>query len=261
MRGSVFVTVDSRDRESPLDHPGEYTVRLLEDVRDVCAIKVRSTDIPPMWNVPVGRSSVWVAVAGGPLVEAVVQPANYTVAGAVAAVKAALDASTAQTWTVSVDGAGRFVLATAVAFVVRGGDGKHRDGYGPRALGRVLGLAPGPVSSVAGSLTARYAHQLDRADTMYLHIEDFDAVHGATSGLHNCTDVINANGGEHEIPAEKHFHPPLSRLNRLRVRITDYYGIPVDFDNRENRVDLQFFVGDAARRMGRGFSPARPGDF
>ena len=255
--GSVFVTIDSRDREGVLDHPGEYTARLLEDVRDVCSIKVRSTDIPPMWNVPIGRSSLWVSTGGSSFREVVVQAADHTPATAVAYVKAALDAATPLTWSVAVNALGRIEFSATGAFAIRGGDGVHPDGYGPRSLGRVLGLAGGVAESAGNSLTARYAHQLGRSDTMYLHVEDYDAVHGATPGLHNCTEVINANGGEHEIPAEKHFYPPLSRVNRLRIRITDYYGETIDFDNREHRIDLQLVTRDATRRAGEGYTPVR----
>ena len=258
MTGSVFVTIDSRDREGGRgEHPGSYTARLLEDVRDVCSVKVRSTDIPPMWNVPAGRSSLWVSSSlGGAFDEVSIRPADHTPATAADALREALDAATPLSWAVSVTPLGRIEFSANGAFSIRGGDGVHPDGYGPRSAGRALGLAAEAVASSGNALTAAHAHQLGRADTMFLHVEDYDAVHGATSGLHNCTEVINANGAEHEIPAEKHFHPPLSRVNRLRIRITDYYGSVIDFDNRENRIDLQFVTGDAKKRSGRGYGPA-----
>lgn len=253
--GSTFVTIDSRDRERASDSPGDYNVRLLEDVRDVCTVKLRSADIPPMWNVPIGRSSIWVSTGGGALQETTFEPSDHTEATLAAALKTALDAATPLTWTVTVGATGKLTFSATGAFTLRGGDGVHQDGYGPVSAGRVLGLAATEQASVSNSLTAPHRNQLDRPDTMYLHVEDFDAVHGASSGLHNCLEVINANGTEHEIPAEKHFYPPLSRLNRLRVRIVDHYGNPVDFDNREHRIDLQLITRDAIARAGRGYLP------
>lgn len=253
---ATFVTIDSRDRERAADPPGCYTVRFVEDVRDVCAVKLRSSDIPPMWNVPIGRSSVWVSTGGGPLREVTLEPADHTEATLASAAEAALNAATPLTWSVAADAVGRFTFSATGPFVLRGGDGAHKDGYGPASAGRVLGLASGEQASGAGdSLRAPHRSQLDRPETMYLHVEDLDAVHGASSGLHNCLEVINACGTDHEIPAEKHFHPPLSRLNRLRVRIVDYYGNVVDFDNREHRIDLQLTTRDAVARAGRGYMP------
>ena len=180
--GSTFVTIDSRDRERAADSPGNYSVRLLEDVRDVCTVKLRSADIPPMWNVPIGRSSIWVSTGGGALEEAVLEPSDHTEATLAAAAEAALDAVTPLTWTVTVGATGRFEFSATGAFTLRGGDGSHADGYGPTAAGRVLGLAPTEEASDGGnSLTAPHRNQLDRPDTMYLHVEDFDAVHGASS--------------------------------------------------------------------------------
>lgn len=246
------MTIDSRDREGSLDHPGSYMVRLLEDVRDVCGVKVRSTDVPPMWNVPIGRSSIWVSTGGGSLEEVIIEPGNHTPATIVTSLKNALDTTTSITWTISVSDLGKFEFSATGSFSIRGGDGIHSDGYGPSSLGRVLGLSPEETPSSSNRLIAKHCHQLERSDTMYLHIEDYDAVHGSTSGLHNCTEVINANN---EIPAEKYFHPPLSRVNRLRIKITDYYGNPIDFDNRDNRIDLQFITGDAMKRAGEGYNP------
>lgn len=256
MNGPVFVTVDSRDRDNSRDSPGDYSVRLLEDVRDVCTVKLRSADIPQMWNVPIGRSSIWVSTGGGPMAEVAIEPSDHTETTLAAAAKSALDAATPLTWTVTVGDTGRFTFAATGAFALRGGDGSHEDGYGPASAGRVLGLAAVEAASDGGnSLTAPHRNQLDRPDTMYLHVDDFDAVQGTSSGLHKCLEVINANGTEHEIPAEKHFYPPLSRLNRLRIRIVDHYGVPVDFDNREHRIDLLLVTRDAFARTGRGYLP------
>jgi hypothetical protein len=57
-------------------------------------------------------------------------------------------------------------------------------------------------------------------------------------------------------PAIKEIYPPLSRLSRLKVRILDYYGVPVDFDNREHRIDVEFVTGSPALRAGPGYLPA-----
>lgn len=258
--GTVFVTIDSRDRERAADTPGDYTVRLMEDVRDVCAVKLRSSDIPRMWSVPRGRSTLWVSTSagGGTLQEVVVEAADHTPATAASALQAALDAATPLTWTVTVTDTGRFLISATGAFSIRGGDMQHSDGYGPVSMGRVLGLsAEEQASDGSNQLLAPHANQLHRPETMYLYVEDFNAVQGATSGIHNCLDVINSNGTEHETPAEKQFHPPLSRVNRLKVRIVDYYGTPVDFDNREHRLDLQFITRDAVARTGSGYKPPR----
>eukprot|EP00873_Tetraselmis_striata_P033733 jgi/Tetstr1/453997/TSEL_040916.t1 len=254
----VCVTIDSRDRESAADSPGSYTVRFLEDVRDVCTVKMRSADIPPQWNIPRGRSSIWVSGGGVGLREAVVEPADHTEATAAAAVAAALEAVIPLTWSASFGPTGRLSLTASGPFTIRGGDGNHPDGYGPTSAGRALGFgASERASDGANTIVAPHRHQLDRPETMYLHIEDFDAVHGATSGIHNCLEVLNACGTDHEIAAEKHFHPPLARIDRLRVRVVDYYGNTVDFDNREHRIDLQFITRDSAARVGRGYAPTR----
>ena len=59
MPGTVFVTVDSRDKESPAYTPGSYTVRLVEDVKEVCGIRLRSctpaTSLPSRTCLSGGR--------------------------------------------------------------------------------------------------------------------------------------------------------------------------------------------------------------
>lgn len=253
--GAVHATIDSRDRESPSDHPGSYTVRLLDPVRDVVSVRVRSHSVPSPYSVPSGRGRVWVAPAGGAWEAADVAPGDYTEAGAAAALEAALaSAAPGQTWSVSVGAPGVFSVASGAAFGIRGGDGQSRDGYGPLSAGRVFGFAAGEAASGPGNvLVAPHRHQLSRSEELYLRVEGFDAIGAPTSGPHGCTEVLLADGALHDTPAVRAFHPPLSRVERLRVRVVDYFGNPVDFDNREHRVDLVFSVGDAVRRVGGGF--------
>lgn len=244
---SVFVSIDSRCRDPGTSSISDYTVTLMEDIKDVCAVKIRSTDIPPMWNVPVGRTSLWVsAPPSSPPAEIRMAPGNYaSAAAAAAALQAALNGQApALAWTASAGAAGRIGVSASGPFVLFGGDGVSRDAYGPASVGRILGFSAGPAASgPTNAVEAPHVNQLDVAEVMYVHVEDFDAIRGTGyGGGERALDVVKPNGSGvlYDRPAIKEFSPPLTRLSRLRVRILDYYGRPIDFDNREHRIDLEF---------------------
>jgi hypothetical protein len=260
---SRFVSLDSRDRDaSTSDTPGDYVVRLMEDVNDVCSVQVRSFDIPKMWNLPPGRTTIWVSVSGGAFVAVEIEPGDHTPSSARDSLKAALDVAVPSLgWAVQVGDSGHFVISASQSFSVRGGDGTSPDGYGRQSAGKVLGFQK-TATTPGTMIRAPHSHQLaNRNESMYLHVEDYDAVQGGNGGVHNCTEVItptlekNTAQKSHEHPAEKHFHPPIARISRLRVRILDWYGQVVDFDNRDNRVDLEFTVRDSKLRHGAGYKP------
>jgi hypothetical protein len=260
---SKFVSLDSRDRDaSTTDTPGDYTVRLMEDVHDACSVQVRSYDIPNLWNVPTGRNSIWVSVSGGNFVQVDVEPGDHTATSARDSLKAGLDAAHPTLgWVLQVDDSGHFVVSASQSFSIRGGDGVSADGYGRRSVGKVFGFARG-ATGPGTVVRSPHSHQLSaRNESLYLYVEDYDAVQGGNLGVHNCIEVIIPKTDKytakktHERPAEKLFHPPVARISRLRVRIMDWYGQVVDFDNRDNRVDLEFVVRDSKLRHGAGYIP------
>nr|WRJ69617.1 hypothetical protein TetV2_00168 [Oceanusvirus sp.] len=258
---SVFVTIDSRDRVRATSTISEYTVHLLEDIRDVRAVKIRSIDVPPLWNIPVGRTSVWVSVGGGEMQRVSMVAGDYTTGAAAApALETALNAQVpALTWTVSADTFGRLTVSANGPFSIRGGDGASRDGYGPSSVGRILGFAAEETASDGSdSLVAAHVNQLGMKDVMYIHLEDFDAIRGTgDGGGDHALDIVNPKGSDffHDRPAIKEIYPPLSRLSKLKIRILDYYGVPVDFDNREHRIDVEFVTESPEHRTGAGYYP------
>lgn len=237
-------------------------MRLLEDVQDVCSVKVRSYDVPKLWNVRPGRNELWVSLVSlgtGVFERIVVQPGDHTPATARNALLAALFAARPfEQWSVTVTDEGYFVVTAAQPFIVRGSDGSS--GYCKSSAGKVFGFSAGE-SQPGTTVKAAHRHQLARIEPVYIHVEDYDAVQGAGRGVHNCMEVVTPTTDEcmskkaHDRSAEKRFHPPLARICKLRIRILDWYGDVVDFDNRDNRVDLEFVVRDSVMRNGDGYAP------
>ena len=262
-----FLTIDSKSRLNPDSGQGDYHIQLSEEVRDVSCIKVRSMDFPRLWSVPVGRSSIWVKEASATdFVEVVIAPGPYDEATIAAPLKAALDSATSLTWTVTVTDS-RIDLSTTAAFEIRGGNGafllsdggETLDGYGARSIGRELGFTNRPIASVANAVTAPHRLQLDREEALYLHLEGVDNMVGCEGGgigPRFAAEVIAASGKFcPDTPAVVLFHPPIARLRRLRVRIVDFYGSVVDFDNRDHRIDVVLSTTDAKGRESTGFFP------
>lgn len=257
----VFLTVDSRHRDKPSDGQGDYTVRLQNDMRGVNSVTVRSADIPSMWNIPRGRSSIWVSHNNGFTIfvhEIVIEPGAHTTDTAAAALLASLNTvlspflTTGGVISVNVTPLGRFEISMPFAFSVQGGDpglsdvDRQIDMYGPSSAGLALGLSAGAHSATRRTndwlFTAAHVHNLDKPEQLYLHIEDYDAVKGVAAGVPGCTEVIRSGGKLHDRCSVKTFVPPLQRIDRLRVRITDHYGKVVDFDNRDHTIELVFNI-------------------
>lgn len=261
-----YVTIDSRDRDWKSSTPSSYTVELAEPIRDVCSVRVRSTNIPPMWSLPRGRSTVWVSTdSGTTFTPVVIAPGHYDASAAASAFESALnDTILGITWSVSVSNTGIFTVSNPTAgFVLRGGDPDADDGYGASSCGRFLGFSRDDAESVHGSnheVIAPHRHQLDVEDTMYIHIDNYDALidtgNGRTGG-YGALEVVNvySPGAEHETPATKWFSPPLSKVTKLKIKIVDYYGVLIDFDNKEHRIELVFETRDAKQREGGGYFP------
>lgn len=244
-RGTVRLVVDSRDRENmSADTASCYTVRLDRVINDVLSVGVCRACFPRAPTVPMGRSSVWASDGlSGPPVEVRMPPGEHTPTTLASALADSLSSAIpALSWSASLTPYGCVSLSASGPFSVRGGDGSHPDGYGPASIARELGVPPhGALLSGPGN-SVEFPHpvMLGQPQDLRLVIDCVQAARAPASAL-DCSAVVVCDGEDRSIdgfPAAR-LNPP-SMVDRLRVRVIDWYGGLADMGNKEHRFELSF---------------------
>jgi len=83
-------------------------------------------------------------------------------------------------------------------------------------------------------------------DTMSINVSSNSVLNKSTVLVSRGDSLLNTKSST--TPIKKYFNPTIGRLYKLRVRFTDYYGNPYDFQNQDHRFDI---VYESKRQLNR----------
>jgi hypothetical protein len=83
-------------------------------------------------------------------------------------------------------------------------------------------------------------------DTMSINVSSNSVLNKSTVLVSRGDSLLNTKSAT--TPIKKYFNPTIGRLYKLRVRFTDYYGNPYDFQNQDHRFDI---VYESKRQLNR----------
>lgn len=75
-------------------------------------------------------------------------------------------------------------------------------------------------------------------DGMTINVSSNNVINKSTYIVSRCDTLLNTKA--HLVPIKKYFNPIISRLTRINIRFTDYYGNPYDFQNQDHRIEFHF---------------------
>lgn len=283
------VTVDYRDRD-PAAHPdpAAFDVALEEPLRDVASVSLRAWKVPLPLPASQGHRVLWLEAHDGRQVGARTS-APYRCPSderAFLADLAAAAAAAGQDFAIA-SSRGAVTVSSSRAFAVLGGNPaapRPGDAGGRWSVAGALGFPRGrfPASPAGPGFVAAAPH----ASTLHVPVDAYVRLRdapcfevpdaGTLTGPSGCLAVVcpdcsclpaadpdrpvlavGSDGGRSSAVVLR-FHPPLSRVRRLRVSVVDYYGDVINTDNRDVRLDFVFRTSPANASSPCGFPINNP---
>lgn len=120
--------------------------------------------------------------------------------------------------------------------------------FSSNSLARILGFASKDVIYNSGStfdVTSPYRLNLSEDHYIIMYVDMMTINNSINSTINQSTAIIGKgdiylNMRNLTLPIKKTFNPPIARLTKLRIRMTDYYGNPYDFQNQDHRLEFMF---------------------
>ena len=259
-----LVVIDSRDRDTvAYETPDKYIIDLPDDIQDVAAMKLMLADVP-FSSYTVGTNNNRIPFCIGPLPHhsplfvAVLPVGDYSDPEDMATcLTQALNNEMPPVPWFNVTYSPRtdnFVITGKGEFALVFGQ--------PNTAGRLLGFSPkgtypgkldetssssNSSSNISYVVTAPFRRDFSPSKYVVLNItpsaELLVSANNATNRsfailprrMHDMSLVDQTS-----VMFEKTWTPPLSRIARIAVELTDYDGNPYDFQNQEHRLQLLF---------------------
>ena len=257
------VVIDSRDRDLALfPSPNRYDVRLHEDIFDVRSIKLLVADVPfCTYTVNANNRFVPLRMAGG-LRVAELPIGDYQPTELADQLATSLTLAAGDTFAVEyVPRTDNFVVTYSpspspppsgptpppyfeLAFATwEGSLPTGRSSRGTAA--RLLGFSPAKdyVAEADGTLRSPFRKDFWTGSRyIVLNMQPAEVLMAFSSNLEKSFAVLQSREVElcesHDVPYEKVWNPPYTRLSRFSLTFTDYDGRPWDFQNQEHRLEL-----------------------
>jgi hypothetical protein len=120
--------------------------------------------------------------------------------------------------------------------------------FSSESLARMLGYASRAIVYNSDSLftvTSPYRLNLSEDHYIIMYVDMMTINNSINSTINQSTAIIGKgdiylNMRNLTLPIKKTFNPPIARLTKLRIRMTDYYGNPYDFQNQDHRLEFMF---------------------
>ncbi len=275
--------LDSRDRNTDkFTAPNDYYVDTFEVFRNVTSVGLMAAVIPnTTYNIYEGINRIHFEETNGTELVAEIAPGNYDNTTIAAAIKTALEATVGanSTYTVTLDtstlkltivsnlagGGGVFNLNFAGLAVKKGFDGTNV-AYNQGSIGPFLGYAPVDLSG-SNTYTGTGVVNLNTLPYFLLFIDNLEKYESTTVPSKAFCQILRnslgTEGGSNTTSGQpytlhthraflniKHFSPPLAKLDRLKIRLTDYYGNVLDFNGADHSLLLEITtVEDIDRKI------------
>jgi hypothetical protein len=246
------VVMDSRSRNlEAYPDPSSYELTLYDDMINVSAVRLLVADVPfPAPLVAADAAPLPLVLLPGTEVSAPLARGDYDAAGLALMLGANLSAASGAPFSVSSGPAtGVLRFSAPQAFSI----GPVRDAVLARLLGFRLGSSAVSVFDAdSGQWTAssEFKACLERTPYLVLRLSpNAEVILSPGDALHRAFAVIPAphrrgsvRCGSTDKPFEKRWNPPLARIARLQVQLTDPDGQPYDFQNQDHRIELEFDI-------------------
>jgi hypothetical protein len=243
------IAVDSGLRNKQLfPTPNQYDFELDDDINDCLSAKLLFIDIPmPMYMVNAYFNKLVIEVSG---IQHTVTLANgdYTKTALATEIQNKLNAIISNNFTCS-------YVALTDNFSIRSKVSYKLVFVGVQnPLNQLLGFKEQDYTSVTDSSEATYTNliqseyrcNLEYNNYLVMYIDQFDLLKSSNTGrvLNKAFATIPKSYSNINLVDEfdifKSFNPPIGRLSRLRIRFTDKFGNPYDFQGFDHRFELLF---------------------
>jgi hypothetical protein len=249
------LVVDSRERNMTIfPSPNTYEISFIENIFNVSSIRLLSADIPfDTYIVNGGNSTIYIAYNNN-VYSAVVDVGDYTPTDLATKLTLSINSATSTSdftvTYVSITDNFKFSCVNPFGLVFRGNQFRHpyRDTTDTapvsKSMGQLLGFGINNYIStnVSGSnvITSEFKRNFDPDNTIVVNIDELGVNISTSDILDGSFAVITKNNIAqlHEKVISKTFNPPISKFNKLKISLTDYYGNPYDFQNRDHRFEF-----------------------
>jgi hypothetical protein len=267
----VHLIVDSRERNHRLfPNPNDYEVNMVRDMHDVRHIYLIASSFPfSRYLVHDGNDALHVSVGGVPM-KARLEHGDYAdPSDLAAALEAALNqmavVSRGDMFQVAYEARkDSYTVSCTRSFAVlcKGKPFQHAFNnnedfaYARGSIAQVLGFGIANYDSgvdeettsvYRNTVAAPSRRNFDGHDTLVVHIDAMDVNQSTSDVVDKSFGLIYRNACYPEYTKatyydedkmKKTFTPALRRLNKIKVRVTDYDGVPYDFHNQDHRMEF-----------------------
>lgn len=257
----VRIVLDSRERNVSLfPNPNNYEVNLTQDIQNVSNIRLVSTTFPFSSYLVNNTNNVLQLAYNNTVVPVTVDTGMYDESGLAqelqTAINSAVGASNFQvTYNARKD---NFTFACTASFglVFRGQQFIHPmnnsidTAYAAGSMGKLLGFGIDNYMSVGGNpgsypniISSEFRKDFSGVNSIVLTADLLEINVSTSDTLLNSFAIVTrtniSDTTQYDVSTVVHkFTPPISRLAKLKLRLTDYYGNPYDFQNQDHRLEF-----------------------
>jgi hypothetical protein len=259
---STFVVIDSRDRDvTQYQHPSDYVVELNEELQDLISAELVVAHIPFKSYIVNTSNNCLNVTVNTTTRDVILEAANYTEASLASALTTAMNSAFLgiTSFEVTYDELyDKYSITSTTPYQLTFRQ-RDKSDYVPRSMGKLLGFDRKNYDvSIANpygayKITAPFRKNFDDAQYIVMNVDTFTVNNSVNSIVNKSFAVIpdkrlalNVQTSTHRII--KNFNPPISRLAKLRIRFTDFYGNLCDFQNHDHRLEIVFQSHKQVRR-------------
>jgi len=234
------VVIDSRDRDRSLyPTPSQYKIDLESDIQEVTSAELLVKEIPVWANFLINKNNSslsWsIGLGSEPQQTTILYNGNCATPGDLVALL-----------NESFQGTGFLfnMVSRTNQITILNNLGPFTFYFDDKSdLALILGFPPKTVASDGDQLISTFSLNLLPNKYVILTLDpQFSVNKSKNPVLHNSTALISCNEWKNLTlpPVKKTFNPPINRLTRVDVKMTDYYGNLFDFQNQDHRLEILF---------------------
>lgn len=262
---NVRLVVDSRERNTRLfPNPNSYEINIPDAILNVGRIKMVSSSFPFSAYLINANNNLLHFTVGSTKYTAMVDIGDYSSGADLAtALQSAINAAYGSSAfrVAYVPRTDNFKVSATTAFTLNfmGNTFVHTFNentdvaYKEKTIAAVIGFANKDYTSAVQAapdayvnvVSSEFRKNFDVNDTLVVNVGSVNLNRSTSETVNHSFAVISKTGvldsktliyDTHQIC--KFFTPPIKRLSKLKITITDYYGNPYDFQNQDHRMEF-----------------------
>ena len=268
------VVIDSRDRNlSYFSTPSTYEISLPDDIEDVVAAELQIMDLPfSAYMIDENNCVLHMSLNSGlDLVQVTIPKGDYTTTSLPTAIEAAavnMGINLTVTYLPERDNF-KFTMSQPFILSFIGEEVKYHSSslvsdteftttYKKNSMAKVIGFGPKTYLSHLDATTSKHTlfsefrKSFRENKYIIMHIEQITINQSINSIIHKSFAVIPPRAVDMNLyqiyQIRKNLNPPIAKLGKLKIRFTNHYGQPYDFQNQDHRFDIIFESLKSPRR-------------